>query len=61
MNNTEVLEEVSEKSGINIDDCKKVLDAFEEVLSDEMSNSENVSSAFDKVYKVLSFLKNKKR
>lgn len=41
MNNTEVLEEVSEKSGINIDDCKKVLDAFEEVLSDELSNSEN--------------------
>ncbi|MDQ0339709.1 hypothetical protein J2S00_002502 [Caldalkalibacillus uzonensis] len=47
------------KIGVNINDCKKVLDAFEEVLNDELSHSKDVSSAFDKVYKVLH--KNKKR
>ncbi|PWA09753.1 hypothetical protein DCC39_12375 [Pueribacillus theae] len=61
MNNTEVMMKVSEVSGINIDDCQKVLNAFEEVLSDELTHSKDVSNAFDKIYKVLSFLKNKKR
>ncbi|OIJ21524.1 hypothetical protein BKP45_01790 [Anaerobacillus alkalidiazotrophicus] len=61
MNKLEVAGKVSEKSGVNIIDCKKVIDAFEEVLSDELSNSGDISSAFDKVYNVLSFLKNKKR
>lgn len=60
MNNKEVVAKVSMKSGVNFADCQKVLDAFEEVLSDELSNSKNVGSAFDKIYKVLSFLKNKK-
>lgn len=61
MNKTEIAVKVSEKTGVDIDDCKKVLAAFEEVLSDELSNSGDISSAFDKVYNVLSFLKNKKR
>lgn len=61
MNNAEVVAKVAEKSGVNVDDCKKVLDAFEEVLSDELSNSKDIGSAFDKVYKVMSFFKNKKR
>lgn len=60
MNNAEVVAKVAEKSGVNADDCKKVLDAFEEVLSDELSNSKDISSAIDKVYKVISFFKNKK-
>lgn len=51
---------VSEKSGVAVDDCYKVLEAFEEVLSDELSNSKNIGNAFDKIYNVLTFLKNKK-
>lgn len=61
MNNTEMVAKVSEKSGVNMNDCQKVLDAFEEVLSDELAHSEDVSSAFEKVYSVLHFFKNKKR
>ncbi|WP_144463027.1 HU family DNA-binding protein [Siminovitchia fortis] len=61
MNNSEVIMKVSEKSGVNADDCQKVLEAFEDVLSDELSNSKDISGAFDKFFNVLSFLKNKKR
>lgn len=59
MNKAEVLTKVSEKSGVNVDDCQKVLDTFEEVLSDELSQSKDISSAFDKVYKVFHYFKNK--
>lgn len=31
MNNLEVVTKVSEKSGVHMDDCIKVLEAFEEV------------------------------
>lgn len=61
MNHTEVVAKVSEKSGINMDDCNKVLKAFEEVLGDELAHSKEVGSAFDKVYKILHFFKTKKR
>lgn len=57
MNNNEVVAKVSERSGVNFNDCQKVLSAFEDVLSDELSNSKDISSAFDKVYKALSFFK----
>lgn len=60
MNKSEVVIKVSEKSGINQDDCSKVLNAFEEVLSGQLSDSKSISSAFDKIYSVLSFIKNKK-
>ncbi len=51
---------VSQKSGINSPDCQKVLDALEQVLNEELENSKGVGDAFDKVYKILSFFKNKK-
>lgn len=60
MNNTEVVAKVSEKSGVTIEECSKVLKAFEEVLSDELSDSKLVSSAFDKVYKAVSYFKERK-
>lgn len=60
MNNREVVAKVSELSGVHFDDCQKVLNAFEEVLSDELSNSKDIGRAFDKVIKVMDFLKNKK-
>ncbi len=60
MNKAEVVALVSEKSGVNAADCQKVLDMFEQVLSDELANSKRVGDAFDKVYNILSFFKNKK-
>lgn len=61
MNNSEMIAKVSEKSGVNTEDCQKVLDAFEEVLANELSSSKDIGSAFDKVYNLLGFLKNKSR
>ncbi|GIN20158.1 MAG TPA: hypothetical protein DEO65_05010 [Bacillus bacterium] len=61
MNHADMIAKVSEKSGVNSADCQKVLKSFEDVLSDEISNSKDISGALDKAYKVLSFLKNKKR
>lgn len=60
MNKAEVLSSVSRKSGVNLDDCQKVLDAFEEVLSDELANSKSIGNAFDKIYSLLTFIKGKK-
>lgn len=60
MTKEEVVLKVSEKSGINEDDCKKVLDAFEEVVSNHISDSKGVSAAFETIYKIMSFIKNKK-
>lgn len=53
----EVLAKISEKSGINIAVCKKVLDVFEEVLDDEPPDSQKTSSAFNKVYNTLNFFR----
>ena len=60
MNKREIITKVSERSGISWEECEKVLDAFEEVLSDELSSSKKISGAFDKVYKLMSFVKGKK-
>lgn len=61
MNNAEVVAKVSEKSGVTVDDCNKVLNAFEEVLSHELSNSPSVGGAFDKIYNVMSYFKDRKK
>ncbi len=60
MNKREIVAKVSEESGVSLQECEKVLDAFEEVLSDELSSSKKISGAFDKVYKLMSFVKGKK-
>lgn len=60
MNNTKMILTVSEKSGVNITDCAKVLQALEETLTYELKNSSNVSNGFDKIYRVLSFFKGTK-
>lgn len=61
MNNAEVIAKVSEKSGIAAEDCGKVLKAFEEVLSHELSNSPSVGGAFDKIYNVMNYFKDRKK
>lgn len=60
MNKTEVILNVSEKSGVKPDDTRKVLEAFEEVFNERLSNSKGINCAFDKVYSIMSFIKNKK-
>lgn len=57
MNKNEIVLEVSMKSGVSIDDCKKVVDAFDEVLSEELRQSKGLKIAFDKAYQLLCFLK----
>ncbi len=57
MNKTEVTLRISEKSGIKQDDARKVLDAFEEVLSDRLFYC--ISKAFYKTYSMTNCTKNK--
>lgn len=59
MNQSEVVQKVSQRSGVAIDDCEKVLKALEEVLGEEFSDSGSLGGAFDKVYRVMSFFKGK--
>ncbi|GGP16848.1 HU family DNA-binding protein [Oceanobacillus neutriphilus] len=61
MNNAEIIKKVSEKSGVNINDCEKVLNALEDALEEELSNSDNVSGAFDKIYKLMTYFNQKRK
>lgn len=60
MNKTEVIRKVSALSGISTEISEKVIYSLEEVLADELSNSKGKASAFDKVYNILTFIRNKK-
>lgn len=59
MNKEEVIARVAAQSGVNEEDCRRVLKALETVLSDELADSKGVMSALDKVQKVLGFLQGK--
>lgn len=59
MNKTDVIKKVSEISQIEVSDCKKVIDALEKVVSDELSSSKRKSYLFNTVYKIMSVLKKK--
>ena len=60
MNKTEIARKVSERSGVEFEECRKVIDAFEEVLGEELADSKGLGGAFDKIYNVMSFFKGKK-
>jgi len=60
MNKAEVIRQVSKISGIEADDCTQVIEALEEVLSRELSYSDGKRKAFDKIYGMLTFIKNRK-
>lgn len=47
-------------SGVNLTECEKVQDSFEVIFSNELSQSGGAINAFDKIYKVMSFIKSKK-
>lgn len=59
MNKTEVINKVSALSGIDTDQCIKVIDALQSVLTEEIEHSPGKAKALDKVDKLLSYLKRK--
>ena len=60
MNKTEVISQVAEMTGIDPIDCTKVLDAFEEVLGQELASKGWKNGIFETVFKLMSNVKNKK-
>lgn len=59
MNNAKVIIQVSQKSGINKEDCTKVLNSLEDVISQELSEKRWKKTLFGTVYRMLTFIKNK--
>jgi len=59
MNKAEVINQVSHLSGIESGDCVKVIKALEDVFSHELSRSDRKWKTFDKIYRILTFCKNK--
>ena len=57
MNKADVVAKVAQKSGVAPEACTKVLDALEEVLSQELSGAEGLGGAFDKVQQLLQLFK----
>lgn len=60
MNKKELVIKVSAKAQVSEEECLKVINAFEEVLSEEFSDSGSAGSAFDKAYRIMSFFKKQK-
>ena len=59
MNKKETLEKVSELSQVTIADCKKVLDALEVVMQEELANRKGIRYIFDMLYKLMGVFKSK--
>lgn len=57
MNKAEVVTKVSQLSGVEYSDCSKVIEALEQVLGNELEDSNGVRNALDKAYKLIGFLK----
>ena len=57
MNKQEVITKVAHLSGIGYSDCDNVIEALEQVLSEELEASNGVKNAFEKVYKLMGILK----
>lgn len=60
MNKREVILKVSVESGVNAADCEKVLNAFENVFTHEISASNTASTIFDKAYRMLNYIQSKR-
>lgn len=59
MNKREVIATVAERSGINPDECRIVLDTFENVFAEEISSSKWKEAVFGHVYDILTNIRNK--
>lgn len=46
MNKREVISAVAERSGVNPEDCARVLDSFEEVFTEEITGSKWKNAVF---------------
>ena len=55
MNKREVIAAVAERSGVNPEDCARVLDSFEEITGSKWKNA-----VFEQIYGLLSLIKEKK-
>ncbi|MCC8142529.1 MAG: HU family DNA-binding protein [Tannerellaceae bacterium] len=60
MNKREVISSVAARSGVSPAACEKVINAFEDVFNEELENSTWKGSLFDKVYKLITFLGEKR-
>ena len=59
MNKREVIAAVAERSGVNPEDCARVLDSFEDVFTEEITGSKWKNAAFEQIYGLLSLIKEK--
>lgn len=59
MNKAEISKKVSERSGVDFEECIKVINTFEKILEEELSDSKGLGRAFDKIYSVMNFFKGK--
>lgn len=57
MNKEEVITKVSQLSGVEYSDCEKIIEALEQVFSEELETSNGIRYAFGKVHKLMGFLK----
>lgn len=60
MNKKEVIATVASRSGVNPEDCIKVVDTLEEVIGEEIGRSKWKDTIFEYVYNILTSIKNKK-
>lgn len=60
MNKREVISTVAERSGVSPEDCTKVLEAFEEVFSEEITRSKWKGTVFEYIYDILTRIRSKK-
>lgn len=59
MNKADVVQKVSERSGVDAETCERVIKAFEKVLQDELGSA-SLSGLLDKVGGVLDALRPKR-
>lgn len=60
MNKTEIINRITERTEINREECEIIINTFEKVLEEELSDSKGIKEAFNKVYNVLHYFREKK-
>lgn len=60
MNHDELIQRISERTGVDTGSCDKVIRAFEDVLNEGLSEKEWKSRMFDRVVQMMNSVKAKK-
>ncbi|MCD7962047.1 MAG: hypothetical protein LUF90_00465 [Rikenellaceae bacterium] len=60
MNHTELILEISKRTGIAPEDCDKVMKTFEDVIAGELSMKGWKNGMFDTAFKIMNSVKVKK-